>query len=191
MIHIEKYFTPNDRKALYDLLHLKKQGKIPVLEHLMQHRHKHSFRSDLPLLLNPVIDEPSDFIEFCADGMVIGKNDRGKKSIEIYGLDRQQLNIRRKAIVDRIRDSIALTVTLHAQNLDKHFFINIIKHYLIQLIKDIDNPKSTFIAFRHTVLNKFDHFIITNREHNGDNVPFEMPFQVELLNAYQSIKNKG
>ena len=72
------------------------------------------FETEKPLLINPVIDKPKDFIAFFADGTMKGKNERGDESIRIYGLDRQVLTIRRKKIVDNIRKNIAREIKLLA-----------------------------------------------------------------------------
>lgn len=55
-----------------------------------------------PLLLNPEIDEIINRFVFTKYGKIEGTDDRGKISVEIYGLDRNTLNIARKRIKDQM-----------------------------------------------------------------------------------------
>ena len=151
------------------------------------------FETEKPLLINPVIDKPKDFLAFFADGTIGGKNERGDESIRIYGLDRKVLTIRRKRIVDNIRKGIAREIKLLAYiqdvNLKSQKIKESIQHHTKGLLKEIKNPESTFIAFRCAILAHFDTFIIMNENSVGEK-PFIMPERKALLNAYLDIKNK-
>lgn len=48
------------------------------------------------LLVDPCEDEPSDHLAFSADGHVAGKSDKGRISIEVFGLNRPDLVRQRK-----------------------------------------------------------------------------------------------
>ncbi len=150
------------------------------------------FETEKPLLINPIVDKPKDFIEFFADGTICGKNQRGDESISIYGLNRKALIIRRKKIVDNIRDSMAREVKLIALTQDKTLKNKRIKeavnHHLEKLRQEIKNPESTFIAFRCAILAHFDTFIVMNENSVGEN-PFIMPERKALLNVYLNMKN--
>ena len=52
-----------------------------------------SFKAEKPLLLNPELDNPEEHLVFLPDGDIKekGKSERGKKTIEICGLDREDL----------------------------------------------------------------------------------------------------
>lgn len=146
------------------------------------------FEMEEPVLINPVKDKPQEFIEFFADGTVKGKNYRGEESIKIYGLNRMLLIVARKKIIDGIMINIDSILKFREHNIDKQFFINIINHYLIILVKEIDEPKSTFIAFRRTVLAHFDTFVLQNDTNiTLSNLAFMKRYQADLLNAYQEI----
>jgi uncharacterized protein (TIGR02646 family) len=67
-----------------------------------------------PLLINPCIDNPEVYLEFTDEGTIhpiSPSSSKGIKSIEVYGLDREDLNIRRKSyarhtIINRLDDII-------------------------------------------------------------------------------------
>lgn len=146
------------------------------------------FQLEQPILLNPVIDTPKDFLEFFADGTVRGKNHRGDVSIQIYGLDRQTLRTKRKKIVDRIRKSLAFNVKILGQNRNEQTLTHIVSFYLKQLSDEIQNPKSDFIAFRCAVLEHFEHFILLNENEIVMNEPFVIPHQAALLKVYLQLR---
>lgn len=152
------------------------------------------FGKEIPMLLNPVIDKPKDFIQFYKDGRVKGKDkeQRGQISIDKYGLDRQQLRILRKKIVDDIKNNIlhtvkAIRVNSKINKPQQAVFVGIIHECLKQLINEIRNPKTPFIAFRITVLDKFDEFVLNN-EDKITQLPFVLDYKKELLDAYRILK---
>ena len=151
------------------------------------------FETEEPLLINPVIDKPKDFIEFFPDGTVKGKNERGEKSIEVYGLDRQTLSIMRKGIVDNIKKSIALVLEIAIESghsVERAIKIAINRH-INELVIETESPKTRFIAFRYAILNHFDSFIITNENGIGHNTkPFILPKREILLSVYWEIRNR-
>ncbi len=149
------------------------------------------FKTEEPVLINPVKDKPQEFIAFMADGTVQGKNFRGEQSIEIYGLNRYLLVVARKKIIDDIMINIDLVLKFCKQNINKQVFINIINHYSEILVKEIDEPKSTFIAFRRTVLAHFDTFVLKNDTNiTLQELDFMKRYQNDLLDAYREIAGK-
>jgi uncharacterized protein (TIGR02646 family) len=54
-----------------------------------------------PLLLNPEINEPKLHFKFQFDGEMIGVTNKGKKTIEICRLNREELKIARQRILDK------------------------------------------------------------------------------------------
>ncbi len=66
--------------------------------------------AEKPLLLNPEIDKPELHFVFLPNGKIIEKTQRGKKTKEICDLNRDDLVIARKTIVDNflaeIRDDL-------------------------------------------------------------------------------------
>jgi energy-coupling factor transporter ATP-binding protein EcfA2 len=56
--------------------------------------------NELPLLINPCQDNPSDHLYFEQNGYVKGKTDRGAATLEIFGLNRSDLAESRKNAID-------------------------------------------------------------------------------------------
>jgi uncharacterized protein (TIGR02646 family) len=69
-----------------------------------------SLQAEQPLLLHPVLDNPDDCLRFEKNGTVTPKNEKGRVSIEIYGLNdiekRQDLIAARKKIVDKVKAEV-------------------------------------------------------------------------------------
>lgn len=152
------------------------------------------FQNEKPLLINPIVDKPKDFLQFFPDGTIKGTNERGDESIKIYGLDRQALNIRRKKIVDNIRKSIAkqikLLVFIQESSLKNQKMKSIVRSEIKELLREIKSPTTPFIALRCAILADFDTFIITNENGIGNGVkPFRMPECNALSRTYWEIKN--
>ena len=61
-----------------------------------------------PLLLDPCRDDPAEHLVFLAEGIVVSGTTRGQATIEILGLNRQQL------IADRAERAIAVRLSLSA-----------------------------------------------------------------------------
>ena len=49
-------------------------------------------------LVNPVADNPSDYLEFAYTGEVLAKNEKGQKTIEFFNLNHKSLVEKRKSI---------------------------------------------------------------------------------------------
>ena len=155
------------------------------------------FKTEKPLLVNPVLDNPKDFFAFLPDGTMEGKDveGRGDTSIKIYGLDRKALRLRRRKIVDNIRKSIAKEmkrlVQIKNPDVKNKKIKEEIEHHLKDLLSDIKNPESTFIAFKCAIFVQFDSFIFKNENALAyGSEPFIMPERVALLNAYMEMKQK-
>ncbi len=67
-----------------------------------------SFKAENSLLLNPELDYPEEHLVFFPDGNIKEKDgsQRGRKTIEICELNREDLEIARKAVVDGFRKNI-------------------------------------------------------------------------------------
>lgn len=70
--------------------------------------HSTPMTGEQPLLLNPEVDDPSDHLCFFPDGQIHSKNKslRGAKTIDVCKLDRQELTIERKKLIDKFRDDL-------------------------------------------------------------------------------------
>lgn len=60
-----------------------------------------AMRAEIPLLLNPELEDPLDHLYLDQDGFMHGKSDCGNISIEVYNLNREGLRTRRQAIINQ------------------------------------------------------------------------------------------
>ena len=149
------------------------------------------FKNETPLFVNPITHIPKNHFEFKADGTITHKDEYGDKSIRIYNLDRDELNRARKKIVDDMRTLINSSITSVAMETKRKpqdsTFNNIINGCLIHLWKEINNPKSEFIAFRTAIFENFVDFVIKNTNGIGSS-SFNILYPNELEQAYLRIK---
>lgn len=81
-----------------------KKEELPDLSRI----HEESLANSLllmaeePVLLNPELDNPEELLHFCFTGEIDSDNFRGKKTIQICDLDREQLITSRKKKVDQL-----------------------------------------------------------------------------------------
>ena len=59
---------------------------------------------EVPLLLNPTVDEPSEHMTFDPLGYPVAKSDMGESSISIYHLNSRRLNKDRQRVIARVTD---------------------------------------------------------------------------------------
>lgn len=59
--------------------------------------------AELPLLLNPLDEDPAPHLEFLELGDIRGRTDRGEETISMCGLHRKSLNGRRKRLGERLK----------------------------------------------------------------------------------------
>lgn len=83
-----------------------KANKFPLLDETKRAKVPNGEKKELPVLLDPCIDNPALHLEFLDDGMVRPKKGtaerklgKGKNSIAVYGLDRDDLYRERKKIM--------------------------------------------------------------------------------------------
>ncbi|MCP5048690.1 MAG: hypothetical protein GY940_16085, partial [bacterium] len=65
-----------------------------------------TFHAEMPLLLNPELDEPDSHLSFYPDGRIYGLTERGKKTIELCRLNRTDLLMKRKEKIDKFRHAL-------------------------------------------------------------------------------------
>jgi hypothetical protein len=64
-----------------------------------------------PLLVHPCRDDPSEHLTFGVQGIVAGKDEKGSKTIEIFKLDRAELETQRKLRQEEALTRLALAVS--------------------------------------------------------------------------------
>nr|WP_321233584.1 AAA family ATPase [uncultured Psychroserpens sp.] len=69
---------------------------------------KDALSKEQPLILNPCEDEPENHLTYTDDGKVFSRTKKGQTSIMILGLNRPELVLRRKAVIDQMNKEIRL-----------------------------------------------------------------------------------
>jgi uncharacterized protein (TIGR02646 family) len=135
--------------------------------------------AEKPLLLNPEIDKPESHFIFLPNGEVIEKTQRGKKTKEICDLNRDDLVIARKAIVDNFLAEIRYDLNeFKNKRIDK----NTLQHSLKKIFSKIfqssyrTKPYSRLAWF---MFHKFEIFFVK---------PLEKKQQQIVKQAFQLFK---
>lgn len=120
-----------------------------------------------PLLLHPVLDDPDDCLLFKMNGTVTAKNEKGRISIEIYGLNdtekRQDLIAARKKIVEKVRENVNHSVCNYRD--DERLFQDLLRireKLRLQAAgsQDSDAYNEPFSAVRRACVTHFKTFFI-------------------------------
>ncbi|PEQ84657.1 hypothetical protein CN481_22065 [Bacillus sp. AFS006103] len=118
-----------------------------------------------PLLINPCNDNPISHLEYNEEGFIKDKTPMGKKSIEIYGLDRPDLTAERIKMANEIRRNIRIII----KNIDSmSFHMKLIQegNTSEELRKVIDDEKiiidDAFLALKDK-LNPSSEFVGMNK----------------------------
>jgi uncharacterized protein (TIGR02646 family) len=112
-----------------------------------------------PLLLHPVLDKPDEHLRFLKNGSVEYKTLKGFASIEVYGLNRDELIKDRKAIIEDVKDA------LYRKPLPNNYTMNDrLKGVISGLLKLLQNPEKPYKAFVKTCLLNFNTFFIDDIE---------------------------
>lgn len=144
------------------------------------------------LLLNPELDEPSEHLEVSSgDCKIKGITEKGKKSIEIYGLNRNTLQLDwRKKAVDDIFGAMEIDVkALYdlieegkiPEKFDNRFFRIIYKYF--DKIKENQSPEREYSFVFRTFYKNFDEFL----EKQGK-ASFEPKHKEFLKKAFKQYK---
>ncbi len=132
---------------------------------------------ELPLILNPELDDPAQHLDFTSLGTIQSRDIRGKTTIDICALNRDILiKLRRRILDDFLADfqaQLLLVIREYPQLglfyaalvddprkiiRDFHFlFFRIFEKMFINL-----SPKSSFSAFRSCLVDRFDIFVLSN-----------------------------
>lgn len=96
---------------------LGKANRFPLADEatrVRSHDHDPGFSggTEEVLLLNPCIDDPADHVDFTDDGVVLGRTERGRASIQVYALNRSELVRDRLAVVRTLDYRLAIIEAL-------------------------------------------------------------------------------
>ncbi len=137
-----------------------------------------------PLLLHPAIDNPKEHLRFLPNGLVEGISVKGGKSIEVYGLRREELFKKRKRIVKLIQEDIWEEYKHNPLPNEERIALEVRK-VITKLIRCVENKESEYIGFVTAILENFETFVIDNTT-NGIDLPNKNIMRQavrEMLNA--------
>ena len=107
---------------------------------------------EIPLLINPEIDEPGEHLCFRKHGQIAPKDSsiRGITSIEIYGLDRDTLLKARKEVLANYLKELNAYILMHKENrgLDDNSLDALLSRKLGEMITDSLDQSKTYSAWR-------------------------------------------
>jgi uncharacterized protein (TIGR02646 family) len=87
------------------------------------HIQSDALQNEEPLLLHPVLDNPTRHLEFNVQGEVIAKSRKGEEAIRFYGLSnlekRPELIIARRQVIKNIKDRVKRAVNRYAKSTNK------------------------------------------------------------------------
>lgn len=115
------------------------------------------------LIINPCIDTPEDFLEFCANGNIIAKKKslKGECSIKVYGLRRYQLIIERRVEIKKLKLQLE-SLKIHLISKDKTIngiskdrFVDSMFDSILQLYFSKNSP---YLAYKRDLLKEFKKF---------------------------------
>ncbi|WP_354834172.1 HNH endonuclease [Akkermansia muciniphila] len=101
-----------------------------------------------PILINPELEDPENFIVFLKNGEIDSDNPRYRKTIEICQLSRPAIVERRKKIIDSLKRKITKELTRAKTSKEQQ---NSLGSCIRNFIDDASDPTKEFIGFRRYV----------------------------------------
>lgn len=122
-----------------------------------------TFLAEKPLLLNPELDEPEDHLAFYPDGRIYGLTERGKKTIDMFQLNRNVLLLKRKKWIDKFRFSLKSVlekmITLETGK-DEASILELAFQHLFEELLERKKAESEFALLGRCMVRDFDKFFI-------------------------------
>jgi uncharacterized protein (TIGR02646 family) len=149
---------PLEMEAYRVKTHPMKKG---VLDKAACHIGSPTLASEKPLLLHPAIDLPNQHLRFLKTGTMVGLTEKGRISIEKYGLNRDELVLVRKEILLNIQEII---LSEYEENEPSEARI---KKEIKKILKSLTNHKNAnkpFTGFISAILDNFDEFVLDNED---------------------------
>jgi hypothetical protein len=138
------------------------------------------------LLLHPVLDNPKLHLKFLKAGQVEGLTRQGTTSIEVYGLNRDELVKYRKNMIHKIRAFILYPFKIRDDVSQGVVRCRLEEVILTKILDRMDNPEETFIGFTTAIWENFDEFIIENTDKG-----LIMPYQPMMKQVVKALKSKN
>jgi hypothetical protein len=155
MKNVQAHF-PLENEANRVQSHATKHG---ALDKMACHISSPTLEAEKPLLLHPAIDTPNEHLRFLKDGNMEPLTEKGRISIEKYGLNRDELILARKEIILNIQD---LILSEYEENDPSE---SRIKKEIKKILRSLTNHKNAnkpFTGFISAILDNFNTFIIDN-----------------------------
>lgn len=144
-------------------------------------------KSEKPLLLHPEIDTPENHMTFLPSGEVEAAKDRGKKTIEICGLNREGLILARMKIINGHLDDIREVLDDFITGKISRKTLRYCLEKLFKNISENGNPKKPYSRLGWYMFHKFDSFFIEPLEVKQQRV---LRKAIKLFKEYGSIRKK-
>lgn len=133
----------------------------PVYNRIDCYAHIGPLANEDPLLLNPEVDEIISRFVFSKDGEISGVEDKGKMSVKIYTLDRQQLNIARLKIKQNLLTNIFIIIQGLEENiLDEESARKMIGKFCKKVI-DANQPHNAYTLWARYFNQNFEECFIS------------------------------
>jgi len=152
----------------------------PPLSRLSWRANSHTLLLEKPLLLNPEIDEPESHFIFLPNGEIKSLTEKGEKTRKICDLNRSDLVIARKTIVDNFRNKMRRIADDFIQGIINK---NTLHYSLKLLFSDILRAQSlekTYSQLGWFMFKKFELFFLKTLGTKQEKV---------IENAFQLFKN--
>jgi uncharacterized protein (TIGR02646 family) len=138
------------------------------------------------LLLHPVLDNPKLHLKFLKEGRVEGLTLQGTTSIEVYGLNRDELVKYRKKMIHKIRKFIVYPLNFRNDVSPNEVKCRLEEVILTEILDRMDNPQETFIGFTTAIWENFEEFIIENTDK-----ALIMPYQPMMKQVVKALKEEN
>jgi uncharacterized protein (TIGR02646 family) len=143
--------------------------------------------AEKPLLLHPAIDKPMEHFIFLKDGNVKYLTEKGRQSIQIYGLDRPELIKCRGDMVLTIQERILSEYLENPLPSEKRIKIEVTKILKeLTLYKQANKP---FTGFVSAILDYFNEFIIDNEDLLGIPLPNQAIMKIAVKEFFEKQFN--
>jgi uncharacterized protein (TIGR02646 family) len=144
------------------------QIKVPPDDPIQWRSDSRAMLEEKPLLLNPEIDTPENHLYFDINGIIYGRTEKGKITIQVFNLNRQSLIFKRKTKIDLFLKKYQLIYEIfkklnwpegkHYHN-GKLLYEVLFKDFFTELVKAGD-PEAEFSLLGRNMLEYFDLFFI-------------------------------
>lgn len=145
-----------------------------------------ALKSETPLILNPEIDKPENHFYFKRNGKIKNISKIGKATISICALNREDLQLARRKLVDDFYANIVTEVTDYLDDENEVDFLNFkrnIKNIISKIYRRTE-PQNDYSWFGYFMFTKFEYFFIKKSD-------FDKETKNILLKIYNELASKA